>query len=1163
MDHTVRHRGEDYISAMFKQLLATVSVAATVPVIAHDHVHDHATRRGGIEFHANQGQWPGQVLYKANTIGGAVFVEGGALTYLLVTGGEREGHGKPDGAHSPLRMHAYKVHFEGGTWPTHTGVDRQPHYVSYFLGDDPTKWAGGVPVYQGVQLHGVYPGIDLHVNGGHGLKYDWVVAKGADPSRIVMRFEGADKVEVAHGLLYVRTSAGDVVEQRPVAWQTVHGTKRPVECRYKLQGDRVTFELPYGHDPRYPLTIDPVVVFSSFSGSTGDNFGFTATYDASGHLYGGGMVRSTGYPVTTGVIQPAYGGGDNDIAISKFSPDGSTLLWSTYIGGSANEVPHSMVVNSNDELYVMGTSNSSNYPRTPGCWDNTFGGGSNPPFAVTSYGFSYTNGCDIVVTHLNNTATALIGSTFVGGSGNDGLNQATPVNRNYGDPFRGEIVLDHDENPMVVTSTTSSGLFTSPDAPQPTFAGQVDAYVFRMDPALTTMLWATYHGGSGVDAGFGIQLSSTGEIYITGGTTSNNLPSAGTPESPSNHGGADGFIARYAPSGSPLLSTTYVGTTALDLTYFVQLNTADEVFVVGQTAGNYPVTPGKYANPNATQFIHKFSGDLSTSLWSTRIGGAGNENISPSAFLVSTCGQIYFSGWAGSTNAFGSAGLSSSTNGLPTTSDAFQSTTNGSDFYLMMLEVEATALGYATFFGGTAAEHVDGGTSRFDKDGIVYQAVCAGCGGTNGFPTTPGVWSNTNNSSNCNLGVFKIDFEQAVQVGIDVTTTGQTGCLGDQFVITATGNATGWVWDLGDGTTGLTGQVQIHEYGAPGVYTVMVIGLDSNSCNFVDTAYAEVNVIDPPVVTANFQAVPASDCQGFSVDLFNMSSGAGNYQWSFGDGGTATGTNPTHAYAAPGEYDVTLIAIDPICGGRDTLVQTIVLDPPSIDIELGEAVALCNGAAVQLDAGPGYDTYAWSTGQTSSSISVSAPGEYWVQVTDGICVGADTVQVVMQPSHPPAEDISVCPGLVVTLQPTFPVTSILWNTGDTTATIHTTAQGVFSFTAVDTYGCTVTDAIEVHYIAADTAQALVPNVFSPNGDGMNDTFQVTGLAITSFNMEIYNRWGQLVYHTSDPSKGWNGGLDNMASDKVPEGSYFYIVKYHDSCSTEGEVTKTGHVTVVR
>src|SRR5690606_22543253 len=211
-------------------------------------------------------------------------------------------------------------------------------------------------------------------------------------------------------------------------------------------------------------------------------------------------------------------------------------------------------------------------------------------------------------------------------------------------------------------------------------------------------------------------------------------------------------------------------------TYFVQLDLMDEVYVVGSTLGAYPVTPGKYSTAAGMQFLHKFSNDLSTSIWSTRIGSTGNENLSLTAFLVSNCGQIYFAAWGSSTNGSGMAGVFGSTTGLPVTPDAFQSSTDGGDFWLIMLEPEATALGYATFFGGSSPEHVDGGTSRFDKEGIVYHAVCAGCGGNSSYPTTPGAWSNTNNSTNCNLGVFKIDFELPVQVGIQVNTLNLTAC---------------------------------------------------------------------------------------------------------------------------------------------------------------------------------------------------------------------------------------------------------------------------------------------------------------------------------------------------------------------------------------------------
>jgi len=1128
-------------------------------VMAHDHGHgDHR----GLEFHANAGQWPQQVLYRARTQAGAVFVELGALTYVVQSGGPQHASA-PDAVFEPFKEHAYRMRFVGASTRSHQGVERLPHYVNYFLGDDPKQWAGGVKAYGGALLEEVYPGIAMRIDGHEGLKYEWILQPGADAGLIELEFEGQDKLRVEGGLLFIETSAGQVIEQRPVAWTERNGVRLPVPCAYKLVGNRLSYEMKEGYDLEALLVIDPTVVFSSYSGSTGDNFGFTATYDASGHLYGGGMVRSAGYPVTLGVVQSNYGGGENDIAVSKFTPTGNSLVWSTYIGGSLNEVPHSMVVNSDDELFILGTSNSANFPTTAGCWDPSFNGGTTPPFAVTSYGFTYTNGCDIVVVHLNSDATALIGSTWVGGSGNDGLNQQVPTNRNYGDPFRGEIILDLQEQPIVVTSTASTGLFTTPNAVQAAFGGVLDAYVFRMDPSLTTMLWATYFGGSGTDAGFGVQTASNGEVYITGGTTSIDLPSAGTAAFPAFNGGAaDGFIARFHPSGAPLLSRTYVGQAGFDQCYFVQLNTADEVFVVGQTTGPYPVTPGKYNNPNATQFLHKFSGDLSTSLWSTRIGGAGTENISPSAFLVSNCGQIYFSGWGGSTNAFGTAGLQSSTNGLPVTADAFQIGTNGSDFYLMLLEAEAESLGYATFFGGTSAEHVDGGTSRFDKNGIVYQAVCAGCQLLS-YPTTPGVWSSSNNSTNCNLGVFKIDFEQNVQVTIDASISNLVLCLDDPVVLTAVGTADQWLWNLGDGSPTSTEVTLTHQYAEPGTYTITLIGTALGLCVAVDTATVQITVVPPAVLVPQFEAVPSGDCDAVAVELFNTSTGSNIFLWSFGDGTGSTLTNPTHAYAAPGQYTITLGIVDAICTDTAFVSQTIDVGIPGLTLDLPSPMGLCDGLDVQLDAGAGYDTYAWSTGQTTQVISVAQAGAYVVVVTDGFCTGTDTILVAVPPPPAPMEDRLVCPGQLVTLSPPFQPIGIVWSTGATTASINVDADGEYWYAAIDPAGCPVSDTVQVSFYLVGDSEAIIPNVFSPNGDRYNDVFQITGISPGGeFRMDIYNRWGQRVFESSSSSLGWNGKLENVG-ETVPDGTYFVIVTYKDYCKSQDPITVTGHVTLLR
>jgi len=1128
------------------------------------HAHDHPASAPQVQFHQNKGQWPEQVLYRANTPGGAVFVERDAFTHVLRTGGPMATHGQPNALPVPLRMHAYRMHFEGAGKAVHSGSDVQDHYANYFLGNDRSKWASGVQVFGGVELSEVYAGIALHIDGTHGMKYDWVVAPGADPSQIIIRFEGQDKLVAEHGVLNISTTAGDVLEQRPVAWQLIHGKKEPVGVAYALHGDRLSYVFPQGYDPRYVLVIDPVVTFCSFSGSNADNFGTTATYDEQGHLYGAGTVFDIGYPITVGVQQDAFAGplsSGTDMGITKFSPDGTELIWSTYLGGSGSEVPHSMVTDQAGELYVLGSTESTDFPISSGCYDATFSGGEPQPFSG-SYGFTYFNGTDAVVAHFNAEATDLIGATYVGGSGNDGLNQNFPLLRNYGDPFRGEIIMDELDRPIIATSTSSSDLFTTPGATQPAFGGSLDAYVFRMDPTLSTMLWATYYGGSENDNGLGVQISSNGEVYLTGGTQSSDLIMAGSPFGPEPSGDADGYIARFSASGDQLLGSTYLGTEAFDQSYFIQLDTEDKVYVVGQTAGNYPITPGRYANPFATQFIHKFTTDLSDQEWSTRIGGGGLENISPSAFLVSICGQIYFSGWAGSTNPAGGGIFQSSTNGLPTTPDAFQATTDGSDFYLIVLDQDAVSLAYATFFGGSSAEHVDGGTSRFDKDGIVYQAVCAGCSGS--FPTTPGAWSSTDMGQNCNLGVFKMNFEQGVQAFIDVDATGLIACLERPFTFQANGNAVTYTWDLGDGSPQEVGVSIEHLYTAVGEYEVLLIGTDNASCNLNDTASVLVTVVEPAALTAQFEPVTSSDCSGYSVALTNLSTGSTQFIWDFGDNTTGTTTtNPVHPYTSDGTYEITLGLVDPVCPDTVFTAISVTFEPAVLIYQPVTPLALCNGESVTADAGGGYDSYLWSTGSVLQQIQVTMPGDYGITVTEGVCEGQGTIVVEETPSHAPLADVLTCNEAFVVLAPSFITQQILWSNGAQTPSITVMQQGVYWFDAIDGHGCAVTDTVNVLIAPEGEGAAIVPNVFTPNGDGKNDTFQVMGLAIDRFSMEIYDRWGKKMYETVSAAKGWNGGLDNATGSPVPDGTYYYIVDLKDRCSEEPTTNFTGHVTLLR
>ena len=284
--------------------------------------------------------------------------------------------------------------------------------------------------------------------------------------------------------------------------------------------------------------------------------------------------------------------------------------------------------------------------------------------------------------------------------------------------------------------------------------GPQDGVVFKLNTDLSSILWSTYLGGNNDDAVYDVVLDQNNNLYIAGGTNSVNFPTTTGVLSPAIHGGVDGFITHLNATGSTILASTFIGTPDYDQTYFVELDPYGDVYTTGQTEGLYPVSAGVYSNAGSSQFIHKMNATLDTTIYST-VFGNGNRipNISPTAFLVDTCLNVYVAGW-GRCLSLGVFTNGNNSN-MPITPNAHQSWTDGCDFDFFVLNSTATAPAYATYFGGgMSQEHVDGGTSRFDKNGVIYEAVCAGCGGYNDFPTTPGVVSNTNNSGNCNNGCY-------------------------------------------------------------------------------------------------------------------------------------------------------------------------------------------------------------------------------------------------------------------------------------------------------------------------------------------------------------------------------------------------------------------------
>jgi len=863
-------------------------------------------------FIPNHRQWDDLVLFQAEIKGGKLFLEQNAATFVYLDQQDLAAlhpsrHMKtPEAVHA----HALRVSFQGGTGKaTFSGSDASATTYNYFLGNDRSRWASGLKAYREVCAANIYPGIDLLYYSRDGnLKYDWIVRAGISPSVIKMNYAGCEPRLSEDGNLLLELSVGSAKELKPVAYQEVNGERRSIACRYRLKQNVVSFDFPQGYDKKYDLIIDPAIVFSSYTGSLADNWGFTATYDTAGNAISGGNVNAIGYPVTLGAYQLNYAGGGAggngwscDMAIAKFNATGTTLEFATYLGGSDNEEPHSIVVDHNNDIVILGITFSGNYPFTTGAYDSTWAGGG-----------------DIVVSKLSPDGTALLGSTYLGGSADDGTNITAnfldqySLKFNYGDDARGEIICDPNNSYIVSCVSQSSDFPTTSGVLQPAFMGGLqDGVLFKLNDQLTSLAWSTYFGGSKDDACYDILVDGSGNFYVAGGTTSSNLPSTtGAYQVALNGTNVDGFVLHIDSNATAVLQCTYVGTTAYDQTYFVELDNAGSVYVLGQTMGTYPVSQGVYSNANSGQFIQKFDPALGTSVFSTTFGsGTPVPNICPTAFLVDTCQNIYAAGWGRCIN-YGATYPAGNNNNMPLTADAFQSTTDGCDFYFIILNANATSLLYGTYFGGSVSEeHVDGGTSRFNRSGVVYESVCAGCGGHSDFPTQPGVVSQTNNSINCNNAVIKFDLLLASAQAAAQASPTDSGCapFDVQFTGSISAGSSSYYWDFGDGSPFGSGLTPVHRYQQPGTYTAALYAF--GTCHS-DSVFLTIQVDTLPAAAFSYSKEP---CQP-DVVFTNQSSNSGLFHWDFGDGTSSTLANPVHRYDSSATYLVSLIATpDGIC----------------------------------------------------------------------------------------------------------------------------------------------------------------------------------------------------------------------------------------------------------
>lgn len=1004
-----------------------ISVLAVACLVSLDGLLVAAPAPGAYGFVPNAGQWHPSIRYRAQGPYGQWTV--GTTSWSLRSLDVEHHHGQD---RPPIHPPAVKGHVLEWDWigaqePRISAIDSSYTRFNYYLGQDSTRWATDLHACRHLTMASLYRGIDLHLKAGpKQMKYELVVAPRTDPGAIAFRLKGADSIYTRNDgkELVILTSLGRYVERmplvhqpdKPLSLEESRSATRSVPCRFVLKGDTVGFAFPEGFDPRYALIIDPEIVFSSASGIRGpDNWGFTGTYGPNGEAYSGGVVFSEApdnYP-TPGAFQRSYGGGLNDpflepyygrdALIYKLSPNGTRAEYITYLGGRNNDQPHSMITNKWGELLILGFTYSFDFPVTRTGMDTTYSGRG-----------------DLYVVRLSANGSRMVSGTYLGGSEIDGINYGSETFRsimrdtvgtfdikldyNYGDLFRGEINLDPSGRVLVASTTRSSNFDRGDGRIYGAYAGGgSDGFVAALSSNLSSLEYLRYLGGSDEDAAYSLASRQDGSVYVAGGTSSPDFAGLSGHQNQYQGGNSDGWLAHISPDGSRLWHGTYVGrpaATGYDQVFFVKTDRDDLPYVLGQTMGRFPRV-GSVANmPGGGHFIARYSPDLSRQTLAMPFGRSNRPDVpalSPTAFLVDRCGRVYISGWGGNVMQAYDPGLPGDMAGFPTRGEGANANTDGSDFYLAVWSPGMERLEYATYLGAVngdlGGDHVDGGTSRFDPQGVVYQSVCAACDGR-AFPTTEGAFSGEMNESGCTNAIFKIDFEgPELLPGFAVE---QEKCEEDGLVrfINQSEGAINYSWDFGDGTQ--SNEVNpTHRYRESGVYRVRLVVTNPNSCNAVDSLVRDVNVI-----TKQESRLQAEVNCSLGVRLTYVSDPAvsGSWYWNLGDGTQTISSQPEifHQFADTGQYLVQMI-FRPDSSGvcPDTLARNLQVAPPTAafipeEPSCGFELALQNQSI-------GHEDQRWFFGDGATSRDVEPVHTY----SD---TGSYQVLLVINPDDPACRD---------------------------------------------------------------------------------------------------------------------------------------------------------------
>ena len=609
-------------------------------------------------------------------------------------------------------------------------------HVSYFTGNDPTKWHADVSAWGGVRYKELYPGIDLEISGENGhLMQRLVTRVGADLGAVQLRVDGVDRVVLDGSLLHFTTAMGEYT----LPLLQVSGAGSAKRSSPVITGNQVTSPFVNSLDETAGLTPQSSasnLLYATFLGGS-DEDAATSSYrqtsiavDSTGTAYVFGRTFSTDFPTTPGAFQSSHNGGSYDMFVTKLNPSGSAIVYSTYIGGNGWDFDYGIAVDGSGQVFLTGYTDSTDFPTTPGAYNSVFSGGD-----------------DVFITKLNVSGSALIYSTLLGSDGYEW---------GYG------IAVDTAGNTYVVGGTLSANFPVTAGAFDTTFGGGTcnsgscsDAFVAKLNSSGSALSYATFLGGSNWDEATGIGVDGSGNVYVSGTTQSSDFPAKSGAFDTTFGGGtcfgspcADAFVAKFNNSGSALAYATFLGGSNRDYAEGIAVDSAGNAYVTGRTmSADFPTTTGAFDRaigggtcgyspntyPCSDIFVVKMNTSGSMPVYSTFAGGSYYDygygiavDSSGSAVIVGGTGSSDFPTTAGAFNTIFSGG-----------NDAFM----GGDVVVIKLSSDGSTLLYGTYLGGWDGDR--GEAIALDVGGNAYIT-----GGTmsDDFPTTAGSFDNTYNT---------------------------------------------------------------------------------------------------------------------------------------------------------------------------------------------------------------------------------------------------------------------------------------------------------------------------------------------------------------------------------------------------------------------------------